>query len=145
MFSDKMHAGLNAKSGSKIIKMSIEDFEFRAKLENRLSSLSGSEKIHSLYRVAEKLRLVHNVVGGMTKMRKDMTVKEFQVAHPILYSKLAPELVPFVVKRHLSKEGWDYFIDNIFDPREVAIMVFIGDIKRELMTKTSLEEIDPLE
>ena len=125
--------------------MSIEDFEFRAWLEVRISSLSNRKCFHVLYRLRERLRLIHNAVGKATRMSKAMTITEFQTAYPALYNKLAPELASFVVNGYLSKAGWDYFIDNIYRPRTRAVADYISDIKQQLMAEMSPDEINPFE
>lgn len=89
------------------------------KLIQRLQPLSWKQRIHTVNRLYEKIRLVHNAVGDVYAKRA--TIQDFQTNYPTISQKLAPIMSQHIVNNHLTEMGWRVFQDNIFNPRHNAI------------------------
>ena len=120
--------------------MSITQEKFKANLQLRLEGLVLLQKAHTVQRLYEKIRLIHNAVGDIYMRRK--TISEFQAEHPAVYDKIKAELAPFVVDGYLTENGWRLFEEFMFDPRHDVIIGFILEARRRMRTETAETEVD---
>lgn len=120
--------------------MSVTQDDFLSWLRNQITSLPLPEKDHTIQRIYEKLRLIHNAVGAVHRQEK--TILQFKAEYPNVYEKIKTELQPFIQGSYLTIEGWRYFEKNMFDPRHdaiVSVMVEIRGILRGSQATTELE------
>jgi len=120
--------------------MSINYEDFLAWLKSQLAELSLVQKAHTIQRVYEKIRLVHNAVGDVYKHRQ--TIVEFKLAYPVVYEKLKVEIAPFVDGDYITEDGWKYFLQNMFDPRHNAIMNVLLEIRKTLRNTLASTEVE---
>ena len=123
--------------------MSITEEEYRVRIENALSGLSRHQQIHGIIRVLERLRLAHNAVGGCTEMRPEYTVSEFVAQHPIIANKISSELIPYIENNHLTWMGWRFFVDYMFEPRQIAALNILAELSQWFELNVSDVEVDP--
>jgi len=123
--------------------MSITQDEYEAKIRARLSGLMLLQKHHTLQRTYRKIRLIHNDVGDVYMRRQ--TFVQFQAKRPNVFAKIRSELRPFLIGDYLSKEGWEYFLTNMFTPRDMVLLGLILELRAELRGTAADLEIDPME
>jgi len=112
-------------------------------LEAKLTGYTRLQKMHTLLRLIEKLRLIHNAVGDASVLRQVITIAQFAASYPEVYARLKTELAPYVVGNYLSETGFRYFQDHIFDPRENACFRVLNPVKIELRNITADFELNP--
>lgn len=120
--------------------MSISPLEFRSWLDSQLAGLSLPEKMHVIQRIYEKLRLIHNAVGAV--YRQEKTINEFKTEYPEVFDKIKVELQQYIVDGYLNQEGWNYFCDNMFNPRHDSITQVMCEIRYALRATPSIKELE---
>lgn len=123
--------------------MSTSADEFKASLEAKFSGLTIFQKFHSLHRLFEKLRLIHNAIGDVYMHRK--TITQFQANYPQVYDVVKTELAPYVEGDYLNKDGWLFFEENMFNPRHDVIVSFILNVRSQLRTQVAEHDFEPIE
>lgn len=88
--------------------------EFIFNLTLKLEDLTWKQKIHTINRLYEKLRQIHNAVGDVYAKRK--TIQQFKKEYPVIFEKLKPHFAPYVEGNYLSEKGWHRFLAFVFDP-----------------------------
>jgi hypothetical protein len=126
-----------------VISLSTTYEDFNAWLKNSLLNLTPLQKIHTVQRVYEKLRHIHNAIGAV--YHHDLTVADFKVQYPIVYDKIKGELAPYVVDQYLSREGWELFIRDMFNPRHEVVLDFIRLIRVTLRGSVAQTEVEPFD
>ena len=125
--------------------MSVTQAVFQSLVEQRLAGSTTIQRMHSVVRLKERLRLIHNAVGKATEMKQLKTVTEFQVAYPQVYAKISPELAPYVSGGYLTRAGWEYFRANMYNPRSGAITTLLLEIRAALKVSVPNIDITPFE
>lgn len=120
--------------------MSITQDKVKAQMLSQLQGLNFKDQFHSVQRMKKKLMLIHNAVGAIYRQVK--TISKFQAEYPAVYTKIAPELAPYVVGDYISKAGFDFFTNNIFDPRQNAINELISMGRKIMREQTPSVEVD---
>lgn len=120
--------------------MSTTSEEFLDNLRIKLAGLTLRQIAHTIQRLYEKLRLIHNAVGDVYMHRK--TINEFKTAYPNVFNKLKAKMAPYMDGDYITEEGWNFFLDNMFDPRHDVITTVLLEIRKRLRTETAENEVD---
>lgn len=123
--------------------MSTTPESFYALISTQIAGLSLPDKVHTLWRLYEKLRKIHNAVGDVYRHRK--TILEFKAEYPTVFGKISGELQPYIDGNYLSQEGWNYFLFNMFEPRHGTIMQITCELLQEMKDTAVLTELEPFQ
>lgn len=122
--------------------MSVTEEVYRNRLKESLAPLTLQQKTHTVFRLYEKLRLIHNAVGDVFQHRA--TIQEFQDKYPNVYDKVKGELAPYADNGYITEEGWMYFLNEMFEPRYTVVGNFIGQIRQVINATSAAYELEAL-
>jgi hypothetical protein len=121
--------------------LSTTEEDFEAWLRNQLNGQVLLQKVHTIQRLYEKIRLIHNAVGRV--YRQEETITDFQTQYPVVFDKIKGELQPYVEGGYLTRQGWEYFLGHMFDPRHNVIIGFILQVRKIMRETAAVLDLAP--